>query len=130
MLVTTLASLLTITAAAQDAKPDPRENLDTAVKEAIRLMEAKEYETFIKQFLHPEDLKRLTDSGTSVEEMAKRFAMKKAERNLEVLKELQEKKPQHSDDGRQAFVESEKFKRMPNSKIRFQKVGKLWYIRN
>jgi len=44
-----------------DAKAKPREKLPTAIGEAIRLLEAKEHENFIKDFLSPDDLKQLAD---------------------------------------------------------------------
>ena len=127
MLATIFASALAVSATAQGAKPDPRESFETAIPEAIRLLEAKEVLTLIKQFVHPDDLKTLQDQGKTPEQLAERFTEKKAERLLTVLKEIKDKKPELNEDGSQAMF---KVDDKPGGRILFHKSGKLWYIRN
>lgn len=129
MLISILASFLSLAAIAQDAKPDPRESLETAIPEAIRLLEAKEAVTFIKQFAHPDDLKKLAEQGKTPENMAEQFSGDKSMRLLAVLKEIKDKKPEASEDGLTMLYKVEDNK-APGGKIVFQKSGKLWYIRN
>lgn len=115
-------------AAADDAKPDPREKLDTAIPEAIRLLEAKEHLKFIKTFVSPDELKKITEKG-SIEDLAKSFGEKKADRLLKILGAIKDAKPTLSDDGKTATFD---LKALPDSKgsISFLKVEKYWYIKN
>jgi hypothetical protein len=39
------------------SKPAPRENLDTAIGEAIHLLESKDYRTFLLRFVPPDQVK-------------------------------------------------------------------------
>ncbi len=64
--------------------PARREQLATAIPEGIRLLEATEFESFLKCFVPPADLKRITEE-TSLAEFAKTFGQRKAPRLLEVL---------------------------------------------
>lgn len=128
MLATFLASFISLSVISQEAKPDPRENVDTAVKEAIRLVEAKEIATFIMQFAHPDDLKKIL-KGKTIEELAEQFSAQKSANLLLALKEIDGKKPELSEDGTQAMFKVD-LKTAPGGRIVFQKSGKLWYIRN
>jgi hypothetical protein len=127
MLATIFACALAVNVIGQEAKPDPRENLETAIPEAIRLLEAKDYLALIKHFVHPDDLKKLEEQGKSPEKLAEQFGEKKAERLHAVLKEIKDKKPELNDDGSQAVF---KVDDKPGGVIRFHKSGKLWCIRN
>ena len=129
MLVSVVATLLVLTGAAQDDKPDPREKLETAVVEAIRLLEAKETLTFLKQFVHPDDLNKVIEGGKTLEKLAEQFSAKKSSRLVAFLKEIRDKQPELSEDGNQAVFKVET-KTAPGGKVVFQKSGKLWYIRN
>lgn len=128
MLATFLASFISLSVISQEAKPVPRENVDTAVKEAIRLVEAKEIATFIMQFAHPDDLKKIL-KGKTIEELAEQFSAQKSANLLLALKDIDGKKPELSEDGTQAMFKVD-LKTAPGGRIVFQKSGKLWYIRN
>lgn len=113
-------------AVAQDAKADPREKLETAIPEAIRLLEAKDYAKLLKDFVKPEDFKRITAS-TPLEDFARKFGEGKAPRLLEALKAAKELKPELADAGRKATYS---FKEPIGGKstITFVQVDKYWYI--
>jgi hypothetical protein len=112
---------------AEDTKPSPRENVGTAVAEGVRLLETKAYEEFLKTFVAPEDLKKLSDKMT-VKEYSEKFAEKKAPMLLQVLKSIQDSKPVMSDDGREATFELKKELGAQKDSIVFLKIDKYWYI--
>ena len=111
-----------------DTKVDPREKLDTAVPEAIRLLEAKDYSTFLKNFIPPDDLKKVTEKAT-LDEFAKQFGENKGPRLLQVLKSIRDAKPTLDSSGKKATYElKEPIDRKKT--ITWVKVEKYWYIQN
>lgn len=116
------------TLAPAPAKTDPRKKLETAIPEAIRLLEAKEYETFLKKFVAPDDFKKITKE-TTLEEIAKQFEKDKAAALLQVLKSVKDKKPTFDSEGKKATFKHE-VKDAPKDSITFVKVDNLWYIQN
>ncbi len=114
--------------AAADTKTDPRESLDTAIPEAIRLLEAREYAAFLKSFLPPHELKKFTEKN-SLEELAKGFGEKKASRLLRVLKAIKDLKPTFDAEGKEATYEMKE--RIDGKKsIFFARIDKYLYIQN
>lgn len=124
--VPTLVLLVACNVMCEEA--DPREKLDGAIAESIRLLEAKDYVTFLNKFAPPDKLKANLGNG-SIEDLAKVFGARKAVRALKVLKEIKEKKPTMSDDGMTAKYALEEAVD-DNKEVVFEKVGKFWYIRN
>jgi hypothetical protein len=122
-----VAFFATATLARADDKPDPRAKVETAVAEAVRLIEAKEYATLLKKFVPPDEYKRVTEN-VSIDEFAKKFGESKAPRMLKALKAAQGVKPTMNDDGSKATIE---FKEPVEGKdkIEFIKIDKLWYIK-
>jgi hypothetical protein len=123
-----IAFLFVSPAFANDDEPEKREQLETAIPEGIRLLEAKEYELFLQSFVSPDELKDVT-GGTSLAEFAKKFGERKAPRLLEVLKEIKDVKPVLDEAKAEATFA---FKKEIGGKksITFQKVDKYWYIKN
>lgn len=127
---------------ADDVKSDPRENLETAVPEAIRLLEAKEYEVFLESFTPPVVLKKIkagedprmppqitTITDITFEEFARRFGERKAPTLLKVLKEIKNAKPTLDDTGTKAtFALNEEINERKS--LTFVKIKKHWYIQN
>jgi hypothetical protein len=111
-----------------DAKVDRREKLETAIPEGVRLLEAKEYATFIKHFAEPDQLKKAT-RDTSLEAFAKEFGQEKAAILLKVLKSIKDTKPAFSADGKKATYNL-KDDVAGKKTITFVKVDKYWYIQN
>ncbi len=126
----TVAALLFAAGACAFAeeKPDPREKLDTAIAEGIRLLEAKDYLNFIKQFVRPDELKKATEQ-MPIADLAKDFGEGNSGDLLKALKTLKDKKPVLTDDGKSAeyTLTGDEFKRKD---IAFVKVDKYWYIKN
>jgi hypothetical protein len=129
LLVLLFLSAFDVSAAqAQDPKPDPREKLETAIPEGIKLLTAKEFQPFIEKFVAPDDLKEIT-KRTTVEEFAKRFGEEKAETLLKVLENIKDTKPTFDKTGTKATYTLTQT--IGNKKtITFKKVEKYWYIQN
>lgn len=109
-------------------KPDPRENLDTAIPEAIRLLEKKDYEGLLKGFVPPEVLEKIT-ADKPLPDFAKSFGEKKAGKLLKVLSAVKGTMPTLSEDKALATFEL-KEPVEGKSDIKFQKIDKYWYIKN
>lgn len=114
--------------ALREDKTDPREKLTTAIPEAIKLLEKKEFETFLKKFIPPDDLKKITEK-TPLPEMAKGFGERKAPRLLKILQAVEGSEPTIDDDGQTAVYELQEPVEGKKD-ISFIKVGKLWYLKN
>jgi len=112
--------------AAADSKADPREKPETAVPEGIRLLEAKDYATFLTNFVPPDDLKKIT-AKASLDEFAKRFGENKAPQLLQVLKSIRDSKPALDPSGKKATYELKEQIEGKKSII-WVKVDKYWYI--
>ena len=122
------ASILIIVGPLYAQAVEPREKLGTAILEAIRLLEAKEYQTFLKSFAEPKDLETFTN-GRPLEEFANRFGESKAQRLLGVLKTIVAQTPILEADGTKAVYQwTEPIE--GKSSITFVKVDKYWYILN
>lgn len=103
-----------------------REELATAVPEAIRLLEKKKYEDFVTSFMPPDALKKITQEQ-STEEFARRFGERFAVKLLQVLQSIEGKTPKLDQDGMIATFTHD-VKDAPSDTITFVKVGKYWYI--
>ena len=120
--------LLMIGQVQADTTPNPREKLQTAIPEGIRLLETKEYITFLKNFANPSDLEQFTKEN-SLEEGAKVFAEEKAQRLLEILKEIQDVKPKFENNGNKAIFQLKDNNEGMHTII-FVRVERYWYIQN
>src|SRR6476660_1247183 len=87
--------------AAPEPKADPREELATAVPEAIRLLEAKDYAAMLKAFIVPEEFKKIVEDG-SLDALAKFFGEKKSAEMLQVVKSIEKAKPVLDAEGKTA----------------------------
>ena len=106
---------------------DPRERLETAIEEGIRLLDKKEYATFLSMFVAPDMLARRRDT---LEEFAAEFAGGKADRLLAVLKQIRTAKPTMNPESTQAIYELTPAPERGPSSLRWNKIGKFWYIAN
>jgi hypothetical protein len=107
------------------ARPDPREQLTTAIAEGIRLLEAKEYKAFVMTFVPAEELKKRGDIDAFVE----KFAGPRASQLLAALKEIQTATPVMDESGTKATFALQAAGGRPNS-LRFERIGGYWYIAN
>jgi len=111
-----------------DSKLDPRENLETAIPVAIKLLEKKDCKLFLEQFVPPKLLENILKKVT-IDEFAKKFSEEKSERLIAVLKEVEAAKPKLEQDGKLATFQLEK-ELAGKKSISFKKINKYWYIAN
>ena len=113
-------------ARAAAAQSDPREDPVTAIAEAIRLLEAEEYRTFVEQFVPPEALNTVVAMMT-LDEFAQDFADKSAGKVLEILRMLRGRTPSLNADGTVAtFTLGESI--AGRDSFALVKIGRYWYI--
>lgn len=121
-----LVALIPSAIRAEEPKADPQASLESALPELIRLLEAKEYTQLLKTWLAPDDLARL-EKEPGLDVVAKGLGGEKADRLHKVLKEAKKMQPRLSEGGELATYV---FPNMEFPDLRFQKVGKRWYIKN
>lgn len=122
-----LAVLLT-GADTKEPTADPPAELTATIDNALDLLAKKDYEQYLKQFAHPEDLKKILKTRT-MDELVRLLAKGKAETMIAALKQVKEKKPVLRVSGSVAEYSVD----VPNqakTKMIFAKVGERWYLRN
>lgn len=109
---------------------NPRQQLDSAIAEAIRILETGDHIQFVKTFLYPADLQSMLQDG-SMDELVADFSDQFAERLLETLKTVRTQHPVISGTENEAIAT---FMLEPpvggNAIIEFAKVGGYWYIKD
>lgn len=112
---------------ARGQTPDPRTQPETAVKEGIRLLEAKKYAEFLQTFARPSEVEELIAKGP-IEDVAKEFGDRRAPDLLAALRAASAMKPTLNEDGTRAEYRFEKpFGR--ERRISMVKIGEFWYMR-
>ncbi|RLD81345.1 MAG: hypothetical protein DRJ07_09370 [Bacteroidetes bacterium] len=107
---------------------DPRENLKSAVTDAISLLEKEEYKPFFEKYILPKNLEMVLTMKT-MDEIIESFSKKKATRLLDALKLAKEATPKYDESGNQATFAKEDIEGLSKTII-FEKVDKYWYIAN
>lgn len=87
LLLVSVAVLAWPTVAGGTQQPDPKRQVQTAIEDAIRLLEGKQYLEFVKTFMRPNEVERLVAKFGTVENVAAEFG--KNERAGTLLKALQ-----------------------------------------
>jgi hypothetical protein len=106
---------------------DPRTQPETAVKEAIRLLDAKKFVDFLETFARPGEVEELT-AKAPIEEVAKEFGERRAPDLLSALRAASTMKPTLNQDATRADYRFEKpFGR--ERRISMVKIGEFWYLR-
>ena len=110
------------------AQSDPRTQPDSAIKEAIRLLEAKKYAEFIRTFARPSELEELL-ARQSLEAVSADFEKRKAADVLAMLRAAATMKPALNEDRTRAEYAFEK----PvggERRLQLEKIGQFWYLRD
>jgi hypothetical protein len=118
--------LLVATLSAHQPPPNPQARLDTAIAEAIRLIEAQQYRSFLEKFVTADDLKRtLAEDGMSMDAFTDQFIQYLAPLTLKKLNVIRGIAPTMSSDRNQAtWFDQPKNRPM----VTFKKVSGLWYL--
>jgi hypothetical protein len=105
-----------------------QEKLETAIPEGIKLLEAKEYVKFLKAFVEPAHLQKLSEQG-SVEDFAENFGKTKGPQLLKVMQNIKGRTPTLEEEGTKATFEVS-VEGVTKKTITFRKHGKTWHITN
>mgnify|MGYP006100860509 FL=1 len=107
---------------------DEVQTLPATIAEGITLLEEKKYEAFLGRFPVPEELDRMR-KNRSMEELARTFSKQHAPRLLGMLRQIQSKEPQLSDEGQRAEYRVD-WKNFSQNKLVFLKISGRWYLHN
>jgi hypothetical protein len=130
VLVSVLLSLnVTIAPSQGMASSNPRERAETAVVEAARLLEAKDYKAFLSQFMPPDQLKARAATPEALDAFAEQFAPR-ADRLLEALKHVRAQTPAYDSENTSATFTLDGLSGMPSTSLTFTKIGQYWYLAN
>ncbi len=124
--VAVLATLAFSLAAVPD---DVRQDLGKLVPESIRLLEAKEYATFLQTVVPPTEFQKIIGEK-GLDAFAAKFAEKKAGSLLAVLKAIKDVKPKLSEDGNTASYPLPEIPEVSKKEIVFTKIDGRWFIKN
>ena len=118
---------------AGDKSADPRESLDTAYAEIIRLMQANDSATFIKKYMSASTIADITDNGkiplADVIRDSQKVAVVEPDRSkfmVHVLTVLKNTKPVFSDDGCTATIKGTDVNTKYSAAVIMTKEGKHW----
>jgi len=106
----------------------PREEVNTAIDEAIRLLSEDNFKVFIQTFMPPETLKTVTQGKPeALDEMVRTIAKEKVEPMLKALKIAKTLKPTLENDGKKTvFTFAEPID--GHRSLTLIKIEKYWYI--
>ena len=108
-------------------RPDPRREPATAIAEAIRLLERKDYVALLENFARPDELKAML-AKKPIEELAADFGQRRAAGTLDALKAASRMTPELSQDGLRADYRFEKPVGGEN-RVRLVRIGEYWFLR-
>ncbi len=107
--------------------PDPREKVETAIGAAMRLLESKDYRTFLLQFVPPDQVKARGGSPEAMDVWVEYFSAQ-ADSILAALKYARTQTPTY-DDTKAIATFPLKGDAGPSS-LKMVKIGQYWYIGN
>jgi hypothetical protein len=123
-LVLTIAVICLFWGMAGLAKAEPRSNPNTAIGEAIRLLEQKDYLAWYKNITPPERLEHLTDEV--INSIAQAYGQN-ADDLLKVLKAIKNVKPETTGQNKIIYKVPQNLEDITNA-VELNKINGLWYI--
>ncbi len=106
--------------------PNAANTPESAAKSALRLVQAKDYEGLISQFVVPDQLASSIELEGSIEKVAEQTA-RVGDRIELMLTEAVKSTPQYSEDGSRAVFELSN-PDLDRDEVTFIKIGDRWYI--
>jgi hypothetical protein len=108
------------------SKPPLRENAEASLREALRLIEAKDYRTFLLEFMPPEFVKTRTKSAAALDEWVEYFAKQGVVYTLPKIKEASKVTPTYDEAKTTATFPLKEYDGTKWYKL--LKIGKYWYV--
>ncbi len=105
---------------------NPQASIESAIVDCINLLEKERYTELLSKYIYPDAKEEILKNQT-MEDLAKGFKGKKAERLLAALKIAQTKEIEYKKEGILAIIKMDENFKGPK-KLEFMKKGKLWYI--
>lgn len=100
--------------------------LQAAIAEMLDLLQQGEHVRLIETYATPADLKRMTDGGETVAQIADEFARKKAVELRQGLEKAANMEPRYNADRTEAVFDGPGF----GKPIRLQRIADRWYLGN
>jgi len=119
--LTTIVAIL-IFAVGCGKPASPRENVETAIADAILMLESNKIEKLIKTYIPPNKLVKMLKKN-DIKDLVSKNSAGKMRQLLMALKSAQLLEPQYSSD-----LKSAKFRTSPNELIMI-KIDGYWYIK-
>ncbi|MEW5983254.1 MAG: hypothetical protein AB1806_12915 [Acidobacteriota bacterium] len=106
---------------------DPREQVETAIGEAVRLLESKDYRAFLLQFAPPDQVKARGGAQAALEAWVELFSAQ-ADHVLAAFTHARTRTPTYDAAGTTAtfLLKGE----IGPPSLRMVKIGKYWYLGN
>lgn len=120
-----LCLLMFVASPQTGSKPSPRENAETAVGEAIRVLESKDYKTFLLQFVPPDQVKARGESAEALAAWVDLFS-RRAGSLLEAFKYARSQTPAY-DQAKTTATFPLKGDVGPKT-LKMVKIGQYWYL--
>lgn len=118
--------------AAYARKPDKgaTTTVDGAIAEMVNLLRDGKHLEFLQTYADPDDVKKITASGGTVEALAEQFAKQHAGELLAILRSLQGQAATVSEDGTEATYKLPEGQQPSRGTIQFRRLDQRWYLRN
>src|SRR5687768_7200574 len=108
------------------SNPSAREKAETAILEALRLLEAKGYQKFLLEFMPPEMVKTKTKSSAALDEWVQYFTTYGLGFTLPRIKEASKTTPKYDESKTTATFP---LKDYDGTKwFKMIKIGRYWYV--
>jgi hypothetical protein len=106
--------------------------LRATIIEAIEMLERRDYETFLKRYPDPQDMRKIIKRSAyenSLDSVKATFDDRKATILLRALKKIRDQEPLYNEDQSEAtFLLDERVFR--HGSIAFRRIDDIWYIRD
>ena len=132
MVLVSMSAVLTSAAVVQETedKTTPQQSLNAAIQEGIKLLEAKDYEKFLKRLVKPDDLEKIVKNAGSLDKFVASFGQEKAADVLAALKQIKDTTPTFDTAGKQAKFSLKNPPQLHMKTMTFTRVKNRWCIEN
>ena len=121
-----------ISCATSPDSPEAQGTVQGTIQKTIFLLEKQEYERVFNEIVHPDDVLKFTEDGTTIPDMARQFGGEAAEFLYDILIYVKDQKPLYKDDGLIALFDLSNYENDKPSlpELVLEKLNNVWYIRD